>query len=546
MQSQRYCHLVMNRPAGPCAREACPRHTSRPPSSITEPFAALRGYPWCLGAGDKDANLDRRMAGAAPTQPTAYNIYTLLKIGFNRERIKDGLDCLLQCPWPTSVTEQTHALSACVKRHHPEVAQANLMTRAHVGILRKLLPAMTAAEKQRNKLLATIAALASRVPGRIAARNMYVKKVLVTISRQAKFGGDHESGLPTRHIIFKKSGATYARLPAARKQHYAAEAAIARSAATASLVDKQAAVHTALRMLSAREPADAITDTQLLLSSCRLSPADDHALTELFQSLQCAPRNSITFLDDAQQAPPPIGPERIKALAAFDVEDADPADEVSRPDWLAPMCNFRDKFAMTAVVFGDGPNQLAFKHMFAVQSPYYVSFAPLMPATPPTPSLPTLGAAAGSSWEDVVMNDWKHRFTLQRGVHVPWYKLPIDPTAPVYVLRRLVHAGNAGVYSNDELIPMQAYVDSFEAPLGAADKADKNKTPRVSAELVAKHPWLEHTAKRFEMQAVRKRTPGSAQGREELAPGQCTTDEDLEALFPEQRDRTRRFGTGRR
>ena len=87
-----------------------------------------------MGTGDVDENLTA--AGPEPDQPTASNIWRLVRFGYNRAQLKKGLSLLLDAPWGTSGAEQQHASATLLKKFHPEVGQDSVMEHAFLHTLR--------------------------------------------------------------------------------------------------------------------------------------------------------------------------------------------------------------------------------------------------------------------------------------------------------------------------------------------------------------------------------------------------------------------------
>ena len=135
-------------------------------------LAEVDQLPWRLAIGDQDANLEALKAGDKPTETVSAHRWTLLRAGFNRGRLKQGLDLLLDISWSTACTEQSHAMAACLKKFHHKLGRVMLVKRASVVGCRKWLPALTVEYKQLAKVRAKIESLSRARVGNLIARNM--------------------------------------------------------------------------------------------------------------------------------------------------------------------------------------------------------------------------------------------------------------------------------------------------------------------------------------------------------------------------------------
>eukprot|EP00969_Alexandrium_andersonii_P121553 5373634-Alexandrium_andersonii.AAC.1 len=103
-------------------------------------FAPASEYPWCLGAGNVEGNLDELAQGPEPQEAVASKIWRLLQLGYSKAMLVAGVRLLMQCSWSTATAEQLHASAALIKRHHPDYQSEALVVRAFVHSLRRLLP----------------------------------------------------------------------------------------------------------------------------------------------------------------------------------------------------------------------------------------------------------------------------------------------------------------------------------------------------------------------------------------------------------------------
>ena len=102
--------------------------------------------PWSLACGDPAANLEALSEQPQLQEATAAKIWTLLRLGYNRQQLLAGLRLLLDAPWGTVAVDQQHASAEVIKRFHHEVGMETLLPKSLVHSMRKLLPNASPAE----------------------------------------------------------------------------------------------------------------------------------------------------------------------------------------------------------------------------------------------------------------------------------------------------------------------------------------------------------------------------------------------------------------
>ena len=98
-----------------------------------------RQYPWSLTQGDIHADLDALACLDEPEEATMRKIWQLLRLGYNRGRIVEGLQLLADCSWSTTPVEQQHGAASSMRKSHSEYGPETLTTRAFILMLRQLL-----------------------------------------------------------------------------------------------------------------------------------------------------------------------------------------------------------------------------------------------------------------------------------------------------------------------------------------------------------------------------------------------------------------------
>jgi hypothetical protein len=162
-------------------------------------LAEARKFPWCLGVGDKDKNLDDLAAGPMPAEPVSAKIWHLVRLGFNRTQLKQGLDLIVDCPWGTASAEQQHASATIMKKFHPEYGMESLMLRSMLHSFRLLLPGATEAEKQLSAQLQKVQKLMAKRPQCISGRQADVRRPGVQGQSCDEAAGDSSCGATAAH-----------------------------------------------------------------------------------------------------------------------------------------------------------------------------------------------------------------------------------------------------------------------------------------------------------------------------------------------------------
>ena len=88
------------------------------------------GVPWSLCRGDVHENINRLVAGPKPQGGTTKKMWTLAKMGWNRELLKSGIGLLRQASWSTICVEHGHVPASKLKWLHPRYSKETLIVRS--------------------------------------------------------------------------------------------------------------------------------------------------------------------------------------------------------------------------------------------------------------------------------------------------------------------------------------------------------------------------------------------------------------------------------
>ena len=127
----------------------------------------MQALPWSLAIGDIEENLEGLLQEADVHDLTAHKILQLLRLGWNRQQIKDAIMLFRDVHWSTLGVEQAHGSAAVMHRHH--TFSTDML--AARSFLHHGDPAGAAPEVAVRGLAATGSAGAEDPdPGRVAAR----------------------------------------------------------------------------------------------------------------------------------------------------------------------------------------------------------------------------------------------------------------------------------------------------------------------------------------------------------------------------------------
>ena len=140
-------------------------------------------FPWKLCRGDPEVQLDDLAElEAPPAEPTAKQLWHLLREGHPRSQLKGVIELLGQCSWSSMPAEQQHGSLALLHRWHPEYGPESLVCRALLHSAVRLLPHESKVDKEVSRVLAKVAKLDKQNPAKASGSHMLVQ-ALVHICR---------------------------------------------------------------------------------------------------------------------------------------------------------------------------------------------------------------------------------------------------------------------------------------------------------------------------------------------------------------------------
>ena len=95
----------------------------------------LSSPPWSLAHGDHNAGLEALTSENIQTvDDCSWKIKQLLEVGYDKQKIRSGLNMLLEVSWSSLAVEQAHGSAAVLHRYHPQYGCPFLASRTLVHI----------------------------------------------------------------------------------------------------------------------------------------------------------------------------------------------------------------------------------------------------------------------------------------------------------------------------------------------------------------------------------------------------------------------------
>ena len=473
----RLASLCGNATTGPALKSRCIK-TAHVAASFFH-FRVMRElnkYPWDLVRGDLEANVDRLLDGPEPEEEIAYKVHTLLTNSLlPRKQVIQALQLLLQAPWTTLSTEQSHAMLAVLRRLRPDLGETMALLRAFLCMANKLLPAISIEDKRLARATASVKAFGAKNPNMARKENLFFKDLMEVASKRERENMPSCSGDRSQLLMRKKSGVFKEKTDEA-KQEYDRRLAEHINTSFADLDRKrEKALETECELFEKAEKAKE-KDSCIQISACRFSQERESFITERWGCSHYNEKTCDALTSRLLEAPAPsrVAPDPVSAV-----------EKAARPVWFSDVCSRRQHFGSCAFVFGTEPNCTYFDFLLARQNgPMMIYFAEMRAL--PTPPLSSL--ASSSTDFDV-----SHKFEVLRGSYTPWDCLEeIRQGKVVKILAGVRRVGNWQATTAEMPVPITAFLAGLP-PLPHVDKKPKaasSSTAGLPKEYLAKYPHM--------------------------------------------------------
>ena len=442
----------------------------------------LHEHPWTLCRGDLDKNLDELQEGPAPTEETALKVYNLVRMGYSRDAIKDGLRLLGNSSFSTTQVEEGHVFGSNIMQQHRMYGENTLRCRALVASVRPLLE-VSPEEKRMLSAEQKLRRLARKQPQRISGRHMYVKDLVALASHRKALGRD--VGSHVSKMVIKKHGPTWRDKDVASKRRYEAKAKDERARVRDALDEKREELTASLQVERARLNQQREGGLPpLRMSSARWSAAQKLKFDEYYQG----PAMSHQMVEELRgETGGRIGQPTAamkEVLEAMPVQL--PRAPAPPPSWLTLVTDSRAFFADTAFRFTDDTGDVFYaKFAFARQAlPRMAAFVKLDRVALPEPAADPAGfwAAEVNAWHHAFQLDWScWNFTGEDAFGDDW---------EVHVLTDIVMKPGGIVVSDASWRSLQEVEAILQSVDSAPVQEQENPAPGPEPPVWANLPWL--------------------------------------------------------
>ena len=437
-----------------------------------------QGHPWSLCVGDVDRNLDELRREEAPTERVALQIYRLLRIGYSRGAIKQGLALMANCPWSSVCVEQGHVCASMTMRRHKEYSANTMRARSMLLQARPLLstpPELAQRQRLRNK----IAKLDKMKPQHITGRQVFVRELNGLVKDMRRRG---RALRPNMHAaVLKGHGERWRAMNPERRRAFETSAEELREERRREIADSRAELVAELEILQARiRRAVASGLPPLRMTSCALTAAQTSSLDALYNSGDF-PAARVAELRALAMTPVVEPPQHVRdGLEALDV--GEPTRPDRKPQWLGLVCRNRDFFTPTCVRIGQPDACEYWKFVYATKSPLMACFCKLNAVIDEA-----TGAWGPPDYFATSLSHWEHRFQLDTASWMYTDAWPYEADVLVAFLTDCVHLREGVVASDADWLGL----DAVRAILPDADAGD-GETANADAVAKDKPAWVDH------------------------------------------------------
>lgn len=214
----------------------------------------------------------------------------------------------------------------------------------------------------------------------------------------------------------------------------------------------------------------------LRVSSCRLSSEEVATLQRLYKSDTFGHQRVQELRASALRAPDPPSFSSRREITALEPPRAVEDGEELRT-WVPALCRHRAHFADAALRLAfQGGEVRYFLFLFAVQTPYSVSFLPLEVAQPVLPAY-DLARVRLRDLADVAFD---HEFSYQLGKYVYDRDIPADVPVDISVLRNMTFTGGMTASSHDDWVPLPVFLEGLDVAGPSVKRARTSAAEKVA------------------------------------------------------------------
>ena len=452
----------------------------------------LSSPPWLLAHGDQDTELESLVSGKTVTvDDCSWKIKHLMEVGYDKDKLKQGLNLLLDVSWSTLSVEQAHGSAAVLHRFHPQYGCPFLASRTLVHQCRHLL-GNTDEKKALLRQDRQLQQLQAKVPTRLSGRQLFFKALSSQFSKQAAGSSDVSRSNEFQQNLMKAHSRLYHMLPQQTMQEFEDEAK-GTAAAKTQTIDDEISFLQEQRQLQKDRLAQHLRAHGLPnhTTSAKFVEDDWSALQDIFGESSVQGPRAFRESRDLCLVPPQEPAHIARDLfARQDTHDYKEFKADDRAPWIKPVCAHRDWFSGMVFSTADNDQMPAYLLLFCFQNPMIAHFLHLEPTDV---YLPAYDKLTPQERFDTVSTHYKHTWRWTHLNYCTDAHLAGIPSEPWYVIADVVFGQHNLVMSDEPFLKLETVLEGFPKADRAqtAPKAKKAKLDEAqSTDLLQQHPWL--------------------------------------------------------
>ena len=333
-----------------------------------ESYYALTQDPWCLTQGDIEANTNGLLSrDVAPKDPATKKMWVALKCDVLQPTVHTRCMHLLQDqPGTNLLSEKNHGVHASSKKKHQVLSSDRLLARSF-GVVTTTLVQTSKEDYRIQQMEEKVENLEKKKTSRLNGKNMLCSEMMQS---QALEKGDRckREALSDNRNSVAEHHKKWKDLDAVEKNQYAIKAQEERDRRDVMREMELDEARTHLDFAKRRRLAQMEQQRSPNTMSClRLTPDALESVADQFYSPEICRGEELKEEWQRLVEPPkePSAAVKEAILAAereSSVEEADPP-----PLWQRLMCQHRNLFAETVIVFGDAPD-IGYYFLFGKQT----------------------------------------------------------------------------------------------------------------------------------------------------------------------------------
>ena len=270
-----------------------------------------------------------------------------------------------------------------IRKVRHELGEAQAICRAFLATMNRLLPALTVAEKEKQRILKALQALKKKNPNMMPKEGLYFQD-LMQLSNRLEAAEEVSHGPNRAKIACSRQHKAFNRASEERKQSYEAKLPLARSQSFADLAEARNTALERKHDVDAKIIKEKAEDRCLQLSGARFEEKHARLIQESWSSGVYTSKKNDKQVEELADAPSPrLQEEEEEAEEVY--YDDDEGTEFEKPHWFRDVTSRRSDFVGCAFKFTQGVKVAHYDFLFARQGqPETIYFAPLTVA--PTPA----------------------------------------------------------------------------------------------------------------------------------------------------------------